>query len=175
MTNWYAVYTRPRCEKKVAENFSKKKWESYCPLNKETRQWMGTKVVKTPLFQSYVFVRLDETQLPEVKSVDGVINMVCWLGKPAVIREVEMDMMKRFLSVHKRALLEKTDVNINETVRLVKEPVVKKEGERIAYNYDKIKLLLPSIGYYLVAEAEQEHIEVIVPGMIRQQQNLSLQ
>ena len=31
---WYAVYTRPRWEKKVAEILTRRKIENYCPINK---------------------------------------------------------------------------------------------------------------------------------------------
>ncbi|RYZ19047.1 MAG: antitermination protein NusG, partial [Chitinophagaceae bacterium] len=31
---WYAIYTKPRWEKKVAELLTRKGIENYCPLNK---------------------------------------------------------------------------------------------------------------------------------------------
>ena len=78
MSNWYAVYTRPRCERKVAEGFSKRKWQSYCPLHKTGRtSWAGLKTATPVLFPSYVFVRLEREQLWEVKKVEGVINPGC--------------------------------------------------------------------------------------------------
>jgi hypothetical protein len=50
-TKWYAVYTRPRWEKKVAEILTDKKIENYCPLNKVVRQWSDRKkIVHEPLF-----------------------------------------------------------------------------------------------------------------------------
>lgn len=150
MTNWYAVYTRPQYEKKVAETFARKKIESYCPLNKIVRHWLG-KSVQLPLFKSYVFVRLNQTQLQEVKAVDGVISLVSWLGKPAVIRDIEIDMIKRFLSVHKEIRLEKTPVNTTEMVKLTEGTRVQKEGGIIAIGAVGPRLLLPSLGYRLVA------------------------
>ena len=57
--NWYAVYTKPRWEKKVAGLLERKGIESYCPLNKVQRQWSDRKkIVMEPLFQSYVFVHV---------------------------------------------------------------------------------------------------------------------
>ena len=74
---WYAVYTRPRWEKKVHQRFSEKGWESYCPLNKVEKQWSDRiKVVEEPLFKSYVFIRLQEEEASAVRMVNGVVNFV---------------------------------------------------------------------------------------------------
>jgi len=60
--NWYAVYTRPKWEKKVAELLSRKRIENYCPLHKSIKQWSDRKkTIFEPLFNSYVFVHVDET------------------------------------------------------------------------------------------------------------------
>src|ERR1700733_7578238 len=89
--SWYAVHTRPRWEKKVAGLLAKKKLEFYCPLNKVQRQWSDRKkIVTEPLFSSYVFVHIDETEQVPVRVTDGVINFVYWLGKPAVVRNEEI-------------------------------------------------------------------------------------
>ena len=48
---WYAVYTRPKWEKKVAELLSRKRIENYCPLNKSIKQWSDRKkTIFEPLF-----------------------------------------------------------------------------------------------------------------------------
>jgi len=169
MTNWYAVYTRPRCEKKVAEGFARRKWESYCPYSKTTRLWMG-KVVPVPLFQSCVFVRVDEAQLQDVKKTEGVINLMYWLGKPAVIRDIEIDMLQRFLSVHKEIILEKTTVNPTEMVTLTEAPRLQIEGGIVAVGAVGPRLLLPSLGFRLVATqpAKQQNF---TPQIIPRQQD----
>lgn len=150
MTNWYAVYTRSRCEKKVAESFARKKWQCYLPHSKSTRQWTG-KIVQVPLFDACVFVRVTESQLAEVKKVDGVINLMFWLGKPAMVREIEIEMLQRFLSVHKDVQLEKTAVNPSEMVTLTEAPRVQKEAGVISIGAVGPRLLLPSLGCRLIA------------------------
>src|SRR5258706_5427248 len=93
---WYALYTRPRWEKKVADLLEKKKVEVYCPLNKVKRQWADRKkIVYEPLFASYVFVYVSEREELNIKQTDGVINFVYWLNKPAVIRNEEIDTIRR--------------------------------------------------------------------------------
>jgi len=144
---WYAVYTRPRWEKKVAELMTDKKIENYCPLNKVVRQWSDRKkIVHEPLFTSYVFVRTMEKQLYEACKISGVINVVYWLSKPAVIRDEEIECIKNFLSDHKNVKLEKCSVNINDTVRVTKGPLMEYEGNVIAVKSTSVKISLPSLG-----------------------------
>jgi len=61
---WYAVYTRPRWEKKVSELVTKKKLTTYCPLNRVVKQWSDRKkVIFEPLFTSYVFVNAQKENM----------------------------------------------------------------------------------------------------------------
>ncbi|MGH2648734.1 MAG: UpxY family transcription antiterminator, partial [Ginsengibacter sp.] len=73
--NWYAVYTKPQWEKKVASILKRKKFKSYCPLIAKP----GTrKNVLQPLFPSYVFVQANAEEISSIKQVQGVINFVYW-------------------------------------------------------------------------------------------------
>jgi len=100
---WYAVYTKPRWEKKVAAMLLEKGIENYCPVNKVTRQWSDRKkVVMEPVFKGYVFVKLEDNKKWQVKDVNGILNFVYWLGKPAVIRDEEIDTIRKFLNEFKR-------------------------------------------------------------------------
>ena len=100
---WYAVYTRPRWEKKVNNLLLNKGVESYCPLNKVRRKWSDRiKVVEEPLFKSYVFVKIADEHRTEVRMTDGVINFVYWDGKPAIIKEKDIQTIRRFWMSSKR-------------------------------------------------------------------------
>ena len=55
--NWYVLYTKPKWEKKVAEQLQAMGIDCYCPLVMKERQWSDRKKkVEMPLFNSYVFV-----------------------------------------------------------------------------------------------------------------------
>jgi transcription antitermination factor NusG len=150
---WYALYTRPRWEKKVADLLEKKKVEVYCPLNKVHRQWADRrKVVLEPLFSSYVFVYISEREHISIKETDGVINFVYWLNKPAIIRNEEIDTIKKFLSEYDHVSLEKTEVNLNDKVRIINGPLMMWEGNVVEIRTNTVKITLPSLGQTLVAE-----------------------
>ena len=50
-----------------------------------------------PLFKGYVFVALHEGNKWEIKKVNGILNFVYWLGKPAVVQETEILKIRKFL------------------------------------------------------------------------------
>lgn len=150
---WYALYTRPRWEKKVADLLERKKVEIYCPLNKVQRQWADRrKIVLEPLFSSYVFVNVSEKEHLNIKETDGVINFVYWLNKPAIIHNEEIDTIKRFLNEYDHVSLEKTEVNLNDRVRIINGPLMMWEGNIVEIRTNTVKITLPSLGQTLVAE-----------------------
>ena len=97
--NWYVIYTKPQNEIKVASALEKMGITTFCPVQTEIRQWSDRKKkVKTPLFKSYVFVQLQELERNLVFSVPGVVRYLFWLGKPALVRDEEMDTLQKWLS-----------------------------------------------------------------------------
>ena len=160
--NWYAVYTRPRWEKKVSELLGRKKIENYCPLNQVVRQWSDRKkIVEEPLFNSYVFIKITPSEQAAVKQTDGVVNFVYWLGKPAVIKDNEIDMIKKFLFQYQNITLEKISVNVHDRVRVSNGPFTHLEGDVLEVKSKVVKVYLPSLGYAMIAEVEIENVEVL--------------
>ncbi|WP_207423407.1 transcription termination/antitermination protein NusG [Desertivirga brevis] len=161
-TNWYAVYTKPRFEKKVADGLSAIGIENYCPLNKVLKQWSDRrKIVEEPLFTSYVFVRMNLKQHFAVRQVTGLINFVYWLGKPAVIHDSEIITIQDFLKEATNVHLEKTSIKTNDVVRITAGSFVNMEGHIVNVNKRTVKVELPSIGCALVAEVSREYVEVL--------------
>jgi transcription antitermination factor NusG len=162
MANWYVIYTRAGCETKVAEILSRKLIENYCPVVRSVKKVNNVKkLVHEPLFSSYVFVRMNTNDLPKLKSIDRIINVVYWLQKPAIIKDIEIEMIKRFLNVYKNIQLEKTEVKLNEIVKIGKEPYIDEQKKEISLNYSKVRLSLPSLGYAIVAIAETDNVALV--------------
>jgi transcription antitermination factor NusG len=161
---WYALYTRPRWEKKVADLLEKKKVEVYCPLNKVQKQWADRKkIILEPLFTSYVFVHVTEQEHISIKQTDGVVNFVYWLNKPAVIRHEEIDTIKKFINEYDYVSVEKTQVNLNDRVRIINGPLMMWEGNVVEIRTNTVKITLPSLGRTLVAEIRKDNLETISP------------
>ncbi len=54
-------------------------------------------MVDSPLFNSYIFVRTPEHLLRELVLVYGVSKIIFYLGRPAVVRDDEIEAIKEFL------------------------------------------------------------------------------
>jgi transcription antitermination factor NusG len=118
-------------------------------------------MLEEPLFTSYVFVRATIGEHLFIKQADGVINFVYWLGNPAVIRDEEIDIIRKFLQEYHSVKLEKTEVNINDHIRITGGPLGGKEGDVIEIRNKSVKVCLPSIGYRLIAEIEKNNLTVL--------------
>lgn len=159
---WYAVYTKPRWEKKVAESLMKNCFESYCPLNRVVRQWSDRKkMIEEPLFTSYVFVQLLPKELTEVRKIDGVVNFVYWLGKPAIIRDAEIQDIKDFLINYRNVQLEKTAVRLNDVVQVINGPLLELKGQVISVNQKVARIAVKSLGLTMVAEISRQDLKLV--------------
>jgi len=157
--NWYAVYTRPHCEKKVASLFTKRKIENFCPLNsKKIKSFRRSKILQEPLFKSYVFVKITMAEIALIKQTDGVISMLHWMGEPAVLKQDEIEAIKEFTSDHQNIELERTQVDTRDVVRMIDGPLYSREGNVFAVKNKTLKVSLPSLGYLMVAKMEDESI-----------------
>ena len=160
---WFAVYTKPRWEKKVADLLTKKKIENYCPLNRVQRQWSDRKkIILEPLFTSYVFVRISESNQLAIRQTEGILNFVYWLGKPALIREEEILAIKLFLKEHDNVKIEKVLLSENDRVRVLSGPLMLREGSILEVMNKTVKVMLPTLGYTLVAELDKGNIEKVL-------------
>jgi transcription antitermination factor NusG len=157
--NWYAVYTKPHCEKKVAALFTKRKIENFCPLNgKKIKSFRRHKILQEPLFKSYVFVHITPLEINLLKRKDGVISMLYWKGEPAVIKQDEIDAIKEFTNDYKNIELERTHVNMEDVVHVVDGPSYSIDGNVFALKNKTLKVNLPSLGYIMIARMEEESI-----------------
>lgn len=88
---WYALYTKPRAEKKVKERLEQQGWVVYLPLLTSVRQWSDRKKkVQFPLIPGIVFVYTQRSLLSGVLMCEGVSSVIRYLGAPALIREYEI-------------------------------------------------------------------------------------
>jgi len=155
---WYALYTRPRWEKKVAELLGSKQIENYCPIQKVEKQWSDRKkIIYEPLFTSYVLVRLAPKAHIPVLQTDGVLGFVTFQGKPAVIRDEEIALVKQFLQDYEHVQVERIDLSVNDEVTIVSGPLMQQKGLVQEVNGKMVKVLLPSLGFALVA-IEKENL-----------------
>lgn len=156
---WHAVYTKPRWEKKIHALFAAKGLESYCPLNKVRKKWSDRiKVIEEPLFKSYVFVKVGEEEKTKVRMTNGVINFVYWAGKPAIIKEKEIETIKKFLNEYESVIAEPLTLRSDMKVRIQRGAFMDKEAKVTKVMSNKVQVVIESIGYSLIAVIDKSNI-----------------
>ncbi|MBM3440979.1 MAG: UpxY family transcription antiterminator [Bacteroidetes bacterium] len=159
---WYALYTRPRWEKKVNDLLTRKGMEAYCPLNRVRRRWTDrTKIVQVPLFTSYVFVNITEEEKGEVRFTDGVVNFVCWERKPAIIRNEEIELIKKFLRDYEDVEVRPLSLTEGQRVRIRTGVMMNKEGVVVQIKNNRAVVVIESLGYELAAQFEKRNLEPV--------------
>lgn len=159
---WYALYTKPRWEKKVADTLARKQIESYCPLNRVTHQWSDRKkVVEEPLFKSYVFVRIPEDMKTAVRETSGVVNFVYWLGKPARIPDHEIELIQRFLQEYQDVEVERFPIHENDLIQITAGPLMNQRGRVVETGKNTVKAVLYSMGFSLIATVKTSEVMLL--------------
>ncbi|HET9177840.1 MAG TPA: UpxY family transcription antiterminator [Terriglobia bacterium] len=98
-TSWYAVYTRSRHEKSVAEQLHGKGVETFLPLYQTVRRWKnGEHRVELPLFPGYAFARFSLADRLPVLKVPGVVRLVGFNGVPAALEDREVEDLRQALA-----------------------------------------------------------------------------
>lgn len=161
--HWYALYVRPRTEKKVAERLSQRGLQPYCPVQTVLRQWSDRKKkVSEPLFKSYVFVRCDAHTRLEVLQTPGVMAFVHWLGRPAVIRDEEIEAIKVFLEEYEAiSLVAHASYRAGQEVEVKYGPMMGNHGKVIRQTRHKVALRIEQLGLDLIAEVPKSHLEPV--------------
>jgi transcription antitermination factor NusG len=158
---WYAIYTKSRCEKKTDNLLIQKGIESWCPTQKVERQWTDRKkIIDIPIFRSYVFVHIDESDRIPVLETNGVINFVKYLGKPAVIQEEEIKTIKSFLLMPD-ASIQFTDAKIlreKNRVKIKAGIFMDNEGEIVRLGKKKVYVQVQTLGQVMVVEFPIEQL-----------------
>jgi hypothetical protein len=148
--NWYVLFTRPNCEKKVAHLLSHRGVEAYCPLHQSVQKWQNKEVFTLkPLFTSWVFVHCDNSQLALLAKSKGVINIVYRLGQPAVVPQDQINTIKFVLSRFGQIQLLKTGFQ--------------SEQNELPQN-NTLFFSLSSLGYSLAVPEEAENASLFSGG-----------
>ncbi|SHG60374.1 UpxY family transcription antiterminator [Flavobacterium johnsoniae] len=117
--NWYVIYTKPKWEKKVADKLTQIGIECYCPLITQVKQWSDRKKkVEVPLFNSYVFIQIEDTDRNSVFEVAGIVRYLFWLGKPAVVRDEEINVIKNSLKASNIADISVSQIQVGDKIKL---------------------------------------------------------
>lgn len=97
--NWYVLYVKTRNELKIAKHLEAQGIQVYCPVRVESRKWSDRiKKVKVPLLPSMLLVYITEANRPHVFEIPGTLRYLFWSGKPAIVPQGEIELLKEYLN-----------------------------------------------------------------------------
>ena len=145
--NWYVLYTKPRCEKKAEQQLLSMGIDAYCPTTYEFRFWSDRKKkVIIPLLPSIVLVKINNKDFNKVFESPNVIRYMFWLGKRAVVRQSEVDVLKKYLNEGYSFLNCKiSNINIGDNLNL--SSFKNENGIVTRISNNNVWVYLKSIGY----------------------------
>ncbi len=144
---WFVIYTKSNTEKRVADNLRKRNITVYCPLIREKRTWSDRiRIVESPLFRSYCFVHLPENERNLAFEVSGVVGYLYWLKKPAIVRDEEIEVIKKLLNDFDHATIRIQQFNVSDKVRISSGLFMEQEGHVVAQQGKQLVLRLESLG-----------------------------
>src|ERR1022692_2682243 len=90
--SWYALYTCPRHEKRVAEQIRQRRISCFLPLYRSVRRWKDRrKELELALFPGYVFVHITLQDRLRVLQLAGAVRFVSFNGHPVPLPDGEME------------------------------------------------------------------------------------
>ena len=137
-SKWHVLYTKPRHEIKALERLTQNGFEVYCPMKTTLKQWSDRKKkVSEPLLPSYLFIKITEKNRPLPLKDSSVLNYIFWLGKPAIVRESEINTLKGIVSKDKAQEFEIRKLNIGDKIAVNKGQIKNKNAiiKTISNNY----------------------------------------
>lgn len=117
--NWYVLRTKPRQEKKAATYLSDNGFEIYIPLRETIKVWSDRKKkVEEPIIPSYIFIRTTEKERSNIFPAVGVSNYMFWLKKPVIIRDEEMDKLRRWFNDHADEEIKSREISVGSEIKI---------------------------------------------------------
>jgi len=143
---WFVLYTKSRNEKIVAKKLQERNIEVYCPLRITHRKWSDRyKKIGEPLFRSYVFVNLSESERNQVFGIPGVVRYLFWLQKPAIVRDEEIEAIRLILNEVDNSQLVITEFQPGNKLRIGSGAFAQTEGTVVRQQGRIVTVLLESL------------------------------
>ena len=125
---WFALQVRPRFERLVSAAVTARGYEAFLPLYVSRRRWSDRiKELQLPLFDGYVFCRLNPNRRLPILVIPGVIRLVGIGAIPVPVADKEIDFLR---TVTRSGILAQPwpYLNIGQRVRIEGGPLRNLEG-----------------------------------------------
>ena len=158
---WFAVYTKYRCEKSVLRELSSKHINAYVPIKViEKKYGYNRRLVELPLISCYVFVKICKSEYVSVLETDNVINYVKF-GKDLIpIPEKEIDILKQSVKDIKLKTTAEPRFYQGDIVEVTAGHLKGMEGKLVELKGKKVFVVeLKKFGYSLLMEINPAYLK----------------
>lgn len=158
---WFAVYTAPCHEKRIAQHLTFRHIEHYLPLYDARRQWKdGSKVnLSLPLFPGYIFVRIFRRERVRVLEVPKVVSIVQGIKRePAPLPDSEIESLRAGL--HMLRVEPHPFLAVGQSARIRSGPLAGREGVLVRKkNSARLVITLDLIMQSIAIEVDADNLE----------------
>lgn len=160
---WRVLYTRPRAEKRAFDSLSKKGYHVYVPYIKVIRQWSDRKKkVEVPMFNSYLFVFCKPCEIELASREEHIVKVVRFGGQPAVVREKEMDMIRKVEAGEEDVMVTYQRIVAGQRVKIKQGRLRGLTGILTEFRgTHKVSIEIESLGCNLLVEVQAGNIEEV--------------
>ena len=158
---WFAVYTKYKCEKYVADQINRKKIEVYLPLLDKVKVYASkTKKYKIPLISCFVFVKITKADYVKVLETEYVLNFLKQRRDLISIPDQEIDLLKRLVGEYETSLYEeKVDWKLGQKMEVIAGQLTGLQGILIEKsNKSDFVVELQNIGIQLRMQFNKAHL-----------------
>ena len=161
--HWFAIYTKSRNEKRVAELLGQQGIENYLPLMKKVRIWSDRrKTVEMPLFNSYIFVHIDEKEYFDCVKTQGVVKFVSFERKRVSIPDYQIEAIRKYVETGEELIPNEGDYTIGKRVRVIRGGMKGLEGRLSEIlGKQRVKVEIESILQSLFLQIPLGSLEII--------------
>jgi len=161
-SQWHAVYTSSRHEKKVFSQLKEKEIEAFLPLCQAVHRWKNrsTVTLELPLFPGYLFVRIPRIKKVDVLSTSGVLSLVGSRGEPWPLSDFEIETLRSGLN--ERNVAPHPYLVVGERTRITRGPLAGMEGILLRNKNDlRVVLTINEIARSFSVEVDLEDLEPV--------------
>jgi len=161
---WYAAYTTPRHEKRVAELLAERDIETFVPLYRAVRQWKKSCPItlELPLFPCYLFVRIRRSARGSVLGMPGVLSIVGSPKEPWPLSHFEIEALR--LGAQMGKFEPHPYLKVGERVRITAGSMTGVEGILVRKKNElRFVLTLDAIMRSVAVEVDADDLEPVDP------------
>lgn len=165
--HWFALYVRPRSEKKVQSQLEDQGIEAYLPLVTKMKQWSDRrKKIEEPLFKSYVFVHSNAKEYTTVLNVYGVIKYVTFERKAVVVPDNQILAIKKFVEDYEHGeqykMQNDEELKVGQMVRIINGPMKDLKGRlETICNKRHLIVYINVVGQYIPVHIPRAKVEPV--------------